>query len=260
VLFSRYAYTWEGGLRSRSPGGASINSGEARDFLLGGCASALACTACHDPHGEDAPDKLSALAGPVGNALCTKCHPRYAGDAALRAHAHHDPAGAGGACINCHMAKKNMGLNYALTRYHRIGSPTDRARVEGDRPLECALCHADRTVFELVGKMETWWGRHYDRAALVRLYGDGGARPLAATVARGKAHEQATAMAALADARMTAAMPAIAHELVNRYPLVRYFAKEALARLAGRPCEVDLDQDDAEIAVQAARWMAGVAR
>src|SRR5207249_8859954 len=50
VLFSEYPYTWEGGLRSRSPGGSHINSGEARDFILGGCADRMACPTCHDPH------------------------------------------------------------------------------------------------------------------------------------------------------------------------------------------------------------------
>jgi hypothetical protein len=32
VLFTRYAYTWEGGLRQVTPGGSHINSGEGRDF------------------------------------------------------------------------------------------------------------------------------------------------------------------------------------------------------------------------------------
>ena len=54
VLFSRYPFTWEGGLRrGGEPGGSSITSGEGRDFLLGGCASRMSCTTCHDPHGED---------------------------------------------------------------------------------------------------------------------------------------------------------------------------------------------------------------
>ncbi|MGH7295281.1 MAG: hypothetical protein ACRELB_10120, partial [Polyangiaceae bacterium] len=44
VLFSRYPFTWEGGRRDAMPGGSHINSGEARDFLLGGCSSAMACT------------------------------------------------------------------------------------------------------------------------------------------------------------------------------------------------------------------------
>ena len=102
-------------------------------------------------------------------------------------------------CVACHMPKKNMGLGYALTRYHRIGSPTDPARVERDRPLECALCHADKTVGELV--TATWsagGASSYDRGALARaLRRARRATRSPATLERGKAHEQAVALAAL---------------------------------------------------------------
>ncbi|HJZ87417.1 MAG TPA: cytochrome c3 family protein [Polyangia bacterium] len=255
VLFSRYPFTWEGGLRSRGPGGSSINSGEARDFLLGGCAGALACTACHDPHSEDKPERMAELQSTRGNAVCTSCHGKYADPAALRAHAHHDPEGAGGVCINCHMPRKNMGLGYTLTRYHRIGSPTERARVEQDRPLECALCHLDRSVGALVSDMERLWGKHYDRAALSALYGDLSASPLLATLSRGKAHEQGTAIGLLGEHKVQAALREVARELTNHYPLVRYFAREALSAIVGQSCPVDLDQDDAQVRAQAARWL-----
>ena len=72
----------------------------------------------------------------------------------------------GTSCVACHMAKKNMGLDYGLVRYHRIGSPTDPKRALADRPLECALCHADYSVERIVAQMEAWWGKTYDRAAL----------------------------------------------------------------------------------------------
>jgi predicted CXXCH cytochrome family protein len=250
VLFSRYPFTWEGGLRrgQESPGGSSITSGEGRDFLLGGCARQMSCVTCHDPHGEDHRADLERLGTPAGNGLCVRCHTQLAAPAALRAHAHHDPNGAGGSCIACHMPRKNMGLGYALTRYHRIGLPDDPARVERDRPLECALCHADKTVGDLVGTMERWWGRTYDRAALETLYGDLGARPLEATLARGKAHEQAVALAVLGAAHATDAVPGVARQLVNPFPLVRYYARKALAALRGEDCAVDLDRPTAEIA------------
>jgi hypothetical protein len=154
------------------------------------------------------------------------------------------------------MPKKNMGLGYALTRYHRIGRPNDPARVEGDRPLECALCHAEKTVGDLVGTMERWWGKRYERGRLAELYGSLEARPLAATLTRGKAHEQAVAMVVLSEADRSeatrrSAAPEIARQLVNPFPLVRYYARRALAR-AGRPCPVDLDRPAEEI-VAAAR-------
>jgi predicted CXXCH cytochrome family protein len=255
VLFSRYPFTWEGGERMDGPGGSHISSGEARDFLLGGCTTALSCTSCHDPHAADSKERLEGLAGAAGNELCSKCHARYRGAEAVRAHTHHDPNGEGAVCINCHMPKKNMGLGYNLSRYHRIGSPTEKARVERDRPLECALCHADKTVESLVSAMERFWNKSFDRERLRSLYGDLSAPVLEATVTAGKAHEQATAMYALGEHRVKSATQLVAGQLLNRYPLVRYFARQALEKMAGRPCDVDLDQDDAKIEAEARRWL-----
>jgi len=230
VLFSRYPYTWEGGRRDANAGGSHINSGEGRDFLLGGCTSALSCTACHDPHGRDDPGAMLGLATPAGNTVCTPCHADLADRERLRTHAHHDPSGAGGACIACHMPRKNMGLE-GLTRYHRIGSPTDPARVLGDRPLECALCHASASVGHLVDAMEAWWPERYPRQRLVELYGSLDANVMRATLERGKAHEQAVAMATLAEAGARDAAPLIARQLGNEYPLVREWARRALDKL-----------------------------
>jgi predicted CXXCH cytochrome family protein len=248
VLFSRYPFTWEGGQRSLDPGGSSINSGEARDFLLGGCSTQMSCASCHDPHTEDSRTALDELGTVRGNPICLGCHAKFRGTAALAAHTHHAPEGEGSACMSCHMPRKNTGLGYRLTRYHRIGSPTDKARVEKDRPLECALCHADRKVAELVETMERWWGRRYDAGALRALYGpDLGVNPLLATVAAGKPHEQITAAAVLGERGPKDAAAALVPLLSNAYPLVRYWAREAIERLIGRPLPVDLDGDTARI-------------
>ena len=244
VLFSRYPFTWEGGLRhSGSPGGSSTNSGEARDLLLGGCSRALACTDCHDPHRDDDPDDLAALATPAGNATCTKCHAAYASRETLRSHAHHDPEAAGGVCINCHMPRKNLALTYTLGRYHRIGSPTEGARVQGDRPLECALCHARKSAEELVSEMERWWGKRYDRQALQALYGDLQQPPLLSTLARGKPHEQAVAIISLREQKVREALPLLARQITHPLPLVRYQARKAINALVGRDCNIDLDRN-----------------
>jgi predicted CXXCH cytochrome family protein len=255
VLFSRYPYTWEGGQRRRDPGGSHITSGEARDFLLGACARRMSCVACHDPHGAEDPAKLAALATPAGNGVCAGCHPQYQAPAALRAHAHHDPAGAGGSCVACHMPRKNMGLGYQLTRYHRIGSPTDPARVEGDRPLECALCHPRARVGELVTTMQRWWGKRYDQARLVDLYGSLDAPVLAATLARGRPHEQATAIGVLGETRSADAAPALAAALSHPYPLVRYYARAALEKVRGAPIPIDVSDDAADVRAAVSRWL-----
>ncbi|HEV3193041.1 MAG TPA: hypothetical protein VGY54_21185 [Polyangiaceae bacterium] len=255
VLFSRYPFTWEGGRRDSAPGGSHINSGEARDFLLGGCSGALACTVCHDPHAGGgrvkAADTLEGLSRPSGNGVCTSCHAGLAERNRLRAHAHHDPEGRGGSCVACHMPKKNMGLDGALTRYHRIGSPTDPARVLGDRPLECALCHPSNSVRSLIDAMEAWWPVRYPRQRVEELYGSLDTGTMQATLERGKPHEKAVAIATLGEAHSHGEAPLIAENLLSDYPLVREWAKRALASILGR-CEVDLSAAHEAIAQQAA--------
>jgi hypothetical protein len=155
------------------------------------------------------------------------------------------------------MPRKNMGLDGSLTRYHRIGSPTDAARVLGDRPIECALCHADRSVGQLIDRMESWWPVRYPRQRLEELYGSLEVNALRATLERGKPHERAVAIAVLGESGARDAAPAIARELLDEYPLVREWAKRALVALLGR-CDVDLAAADDAIAAQA-RACAGAA-
>jgi hypothetical protein len=140
-----------------------------------------------------------------------------------------------------------MGLTGTLTRYHRIGSPTDAARVLGDRPLECALCHTGKSVRALADTMEAWWPVRYPRQRLEELYGSLDANVIRATLERGKPHEKAVAIALLGEAKDRSAVPLIARELVGEYPLVREWAKRALVSIRGR-CDVDLAADDAALA------------
>jgi hypothetical protein len=149
-----------------------------------------------------------------------------------------------------------MSLDLRLSRYHRIGSPTDPAKVEGDRPLECALCHGDRSVGALTDTLEAWWPHRYDRARLRGLYGDTAANVLEATLRLGKPHEKAVAayLAGILDRKDWARD--VAAELEDPRPLVRYYADQALVRLLGGPSPVDLNQDTAAIRAQALAWLA----
>ncbi len=137
------------------------------------------------------------------------------------------------------MPKKNMSLDTGLTRYHRIGSPTDPLRVLNDRPLECATCHADKSVGDLASAMQRLWHKAYDADALRTLYGDGTSNVLVATIERGKPHEKAVALAMLGERPAKDLAPLIAAELADEYPLVREFAALALARAIG-PCTLSL--------------------
>lgn len=242
VLFTRYPWTWEGGERTKNPGGSTTNSGEGRDFLLGGCATQMACTTCHDPHAEDPREAMAALATPAGNRVCITCHATYASEPALLKHSHHAKGSAGTSCIGCHMPRKNMGLDYELVRYHRIGSPTDQRRVTGDRPLECALCHADKTVASLLANLEQWWGKRYDAGALRALYGDNlEVNAIDATLARGKPHEQAVAIAIRGEGGDPKAVPKLVPHLAHAYPLVRFYVGRALEKITGSAITIDLN-------------------
>ncbi len=257
VLFSQYPFTWEGGERRDNPGGSTTNSGEARDFLLGGCQSKMDCTSCHDPHGEDSRSDLEQLGSVAGNRVCTGCHQQFVGARQLRAHTHHAPRGEGSACLSCHMPKKNMGLAYDFTRYHRIGSPTDEARVLGDRPFDCSLCHADRSVDQVVSTMERWWGKRYDRARLKRLYGrDLTLNPVQLALIGGRPHEQALAADIAVKQRLPDTESAIVSLLSNQYPLVRYFARHSLEQRFGEPLPLDMNLPGAELERSARVWLA----
>jgi predicted CXXCH cytochrome family protein len=256
VLFSGYEPTWEGGSRHGTPGGSHVNSGEARDLLLGACATRLSCVACHDPHAPDGTARLRAFLPAEQDALCTRCHDAYRAPAAHRAHAHHDLTGDGARCLACHMPKKNLALDGTLSSYHRIGSPNDPARALLDRPLECALCHADQSVESLARTTEIWWGRPLDRDALRRLYGALDANVLLATAERGKPHEQAVAFYLLGQARSKAAVPLLAGHLTHPYPLVRGYARRALDAIEGAPVPIDIDADDATIEAATRAWLA----
>jgi predicted CXXCH cytochrome family protein len=259
VLFSGYEHTWEAGRRREHPGGSNINSGEARDLLLGDCYSQLACTRCHDPHEADGSARLARLDGREGDAVCTKCHAKYVSEEAQRAHAHHDPAREGARCMSCHMPRKTMTLDGRLGRYHRVGSPTDPVRVMGDRPLECALCHADKTVREVVDAMQAWWKKSYDSGALTKLYGSLDRNVVEATLSLGKPHEQAVALHVAGERGRSELAPAVAPHLAHAYPIVRPYAKRALEAFARQPCSIDLDGDAEAIARGAAPCLAKIA-
>jgi hypothetical protein len=151
------------------------------------------------------------------------------------------------------MPKKNMSLDGNLSRYHRVGSPNDMTKVIQDRPMECALCHVDKSVKELAQTMTKWWKKPYDDGSLERLYGSVDANVVLATAERGKPHEQAVAFQLLGDARVKAAVPVLAGQLTHPYPIVRGYAKRALDSIAGGPIAIDIDAPDEVIAEKANR-------
>jgi predicted CXXCH cytochrome family protein len=118
----------------------------------------LTCLSCHQMHGGDVHGQLDPRMRT--DAACTQCHEQIARD--VRAHTHHDPAGPGSRCLDCHMPHMVYGV-VDIHRSHRIESPDTRRDVEGGRPHACTLCHADRDPLWAADRMREWWGERYER-------------------------------------------------------------------------------------------------
>ena len=137
----------------RYPGGAATrNSTEALDMAGSGCAGAIKCTDCHDPHtagpGPGAPDEPRHLAA------CARCHP----DVATSAREHSGHAAAAASCLDCHMPRVVQGVS-DVVRTHRIGSPAPAADLEAGAPNACNLCHLDRSIAWTTAELARRWGR-----------------------------------------------------------------------------------------------------
>ena len=127
----------------------------------------------------------------------------------------------------------------------------------GDRPFECSLCHADRSVDQIVSTMERWWGKRYDRARLKRLYGqDLSLNPVRLALMGGRPHEQALAADIAARKSLPETESAIVSLLSSSYPLVRYFARHSLERRLGEPLALDMNLPGAELERAARAWLA----
>ena len=180
--------------RGGKPGGSSITSGEARDFLLGGCARQMSCATCHDPHAEDRRADLDRLATTAGNAVCVRCHPQYAPAPALAAHAHHDPSGRGRQLHRLPHAEEEHGprLRADALPPHRAARRSGARRARSAARVRALPRRQDRRGAGR-RRWKRWWGRKYDRAALADSTARSTRARCRATLMRGKAHEQAVA-------------------------------------------------------------------
>jgi tetratricopeptide (TPR) repeat protein len=96
-------------------------------------ASGVVCTHCHDAH--------SLALRPAGDAVCGQCHTpeRYQSDA----HHHHDGAGAGSACVDCHMPT-TVFMQIDRRRDHAFRVPRPDLTLALGTPNVCNDCHRDR--------------------------------------------------------------------------------------------------------------------
>jgi hypothetical protein len=222
---------------------------EYQGLLQSPCAmrGALTCTSCHGMHEGDPRGQLRArFAGRPADAdrQCTGCHRTLATDAALAAHAHHDPAGEGARCVSCHMPRIVYGV-LDLHRSHRIEVPDPARNAAAGRPDACTGCHVDRTAAWAVTTAAAFWGpTRYPAGG--RLLPDGTAP--AKAILSGEALARVVAADAIGRAPAAADPDSRARRLglllqamaTDRYPAVREIAWRALRRVAPEAATAEL--------------------
>ncbi len=231
-------------LRFWGDGTARLTAYELQGVLASPCYTKgpMTCQSCHsmhtgDPHGQLRPEL-------PGNALCTQCHPEIGKD--LRAHTHHDPAGSGSSCVECHMPKIVYGV-LEIHRSHRIEVPDAARDAETGRPHACTLCHTDRTLPWAAAHLQQWWGdqfrtpsRRADGApldlpdAIASLHaGDAAARAVYAAALGRETAAPAPEATAAQRAHLAVAMG-------DGYPSIRWLAQRSLQQLEQRvPLGID---------------------
>jgi hypothetical protein len=226
-------------------GSASWNSQEARELPLGGCASQIKCTDCHNPH-EAGPAQLGSDL-PAHGAACLRCHENYRAPAAASAHAGHG-ADVTISCLDCHMPRMVHGLA-GVTRSHRISSPTNPTMLGANMPNACNLCHLDRSLSWTLDALDTLWHR---KVAVTR-----DPRPLGEVwLGHENAVVRQAAVAAYARSPLgKAALPQVLPSLDDPSPPGRMFGQLAVERLLGRRLS---DQEYTPWASPAARAQAVV--
>ncbi len=111
------------------------------------------CGNCHDPH-------TAGLRLPVANnVLCLSCHGEKIHPAA---HSHHDLAGAGSQCVNCHMPITTY-MQRDPRRDHGFTIPDPLLTKELGIPNACSRCHTDRSVDWAIEAADRWYGERLDR-------------------------------------------------------------------------------------------------
>ena len=188
----------------------------------------LTCGSCHTMHGGDVHGMLEPEKR--GDGACTQCHAGFE----TRDHHGHDPAGAGGRCLACHMPRIVYGI-LDVHRSHRIESPDVRRDVEAGRPDACTQCHAGESAAWAAEALARFTGR---ASAAPRSRPDGGPLELPEVLVSlhaGDAVQRAVAARALgelSDPRAAAfVVPHLVVALGDGYPSVRTLARRALLAL-----------------------------
>ena len=192
-------------------------------FIGGKPGERITCISCHEVHGGDPKGQLTEKM--KTNAACTQCHPQFAQPAQLTAHTKHSVTSSGSLCYNCHMPRIVYGI-MSLHRTHDINNPQPDETIKFNKPNACNQCHLDWSVNRVITASKRLWPKAFAEVKLgdSRFDEPEGQRALFA----GDAVMRALTAAAMTPANDSTA-PLLLEAEQDRYPIVRYFAANALA-------------------------------
>jgi len=192
-------------------------------FQAGAPGQRLTCISCHEMHGGDPRGQLTEKM--KTNAACNQCHEQFAKPAQLVEHTKHSAGSTGSLCYNCHMPQIVYGVMSAH-RTHDITVPRPGETVRFDKPNACNQCHLDWSVNRAMAEAQRLWPKTFAGSATggERFDEPEGQRALF----QGDAVVRALTAAAMLPATDVTA-PLLLEAMQDRYPIVRYFAANALA-------------------------------
>ena len=192
-------------------------------FRAGKPGARITCTSCHEMHGGDPRGQLTEEK--KTNAACNQCHQQFTEPAQLVEHTKHSAASTGSLCYNCHMPQIVYGVMSAH-RTHDITIPRPDETVRFDKPNACNQCHIDWSVNRAIAATQRLWPKAYAATQPGDKQFDEpeGQRALFA----GDAVMRTLTVAAMTPANDVTA-PLLLEAMQDRYPIVRYFAANALA-------------------------------
>ena len=192
-------------------------------FRAGTPGQRITCISCHEMHGGDPRGQLNEKM--KTNAACTQCHQQFVTPVKLVEHTKHPAESSGSLCYNCHMPSIVYGVMSAH-RTHDITIPRPDETVRFDKPNACNQCHLDWSVNRAIAATQRLWPSAYvqSKAGDARFDEPEGQRALFA----GDAIARTLTAAAMTPTTDVNA-PLLLEAMQDRYPIVRYFAANALA-------------------------------
>jgi len=192
-------------------------------FTAGKPGNRITCISCHSMHGGDPRGQLTEKM--KTNAACNQCHEQFAKPSQLVEHTKHSAESTGSLCYNCHMPRIVYGI-MAAHRTHDITNPQPEETVRFGKPNACNQCHFDWSVNRAIAETQRLWPKADKANNTVdqRFNEPEGQRALFG----GDAVLRALTAAAMTPST-DATAPLLLEAMQDTYPIVRYFAANALA-------------------------------